>query len=260
MIDRLRQILSKRTRGYWGLIATAAGDAQSVQMTSASVSALSLARGSHGDAVAPSIVSESVEALAAYSPNLLVQITGDWLKPAAIYDNPWWTAAWTAALRHLKVASAITLAEVDVPVLASEVAIVWSHTTSGEVSWHEVVSDLRAHRVFYRDVRAMSLQPLGDLVLSASDVSTAPWPALRLLRGRIACLEIAAREALDVRAREWRNRSPMDAALAAELSAELSPSILDELRADVLAAVPGIEDARLLIPFVYVLMGGWRAP
>jgi hypothetical protein len=258
MIGQLREALSRRRDSYWELLATAAGDAESLQRTTIALSAESLASGP-GMADAPSTVSARVEAFAAYSKTALAELAVQWPKPLAIGDNPRWIAAWTTALRHLKSLSVISVAEAAVPSIASEAAIVWPENTSNEVSWHAVVSQIQSHRLFYDDVRALAVRPLMESTLSTSEVLAAPWQALRLLRGRLG-LQTVLRDAFIERARKTQRDNSFEAALAVELSEGSSPGFIDELRAEVIRTLASIDDARRLIPLGYVLVGDWRAP
>jgi hypothetical protein len=105
-LSRLVAVCRSRRDSYWEFIATAAGDPQAVAITVHGLTREELDRGAHGDAIAPSIVRERVEALAAWNPARLAELASRWRKPAECIGDPYHEAAWSAAERHLSTAKA----------------------------------------------------------------------------------------------------------------------------------------------------------
>ena len=132
-----RDALRRRSDGYWELLATAAGAPEAVERTVRGLTAQELDRGAHGLALAPSLVEERVEALAAHDVGRLVELAREWTAPSAMDDHPWWQAAWRTSLRHLKDAGAISRQDVEAPWLEGEVAVLWDEPAES-LSWREI--------------------------------------------------------------------------------------------------------------------------
>jgi hypothetical protein len=170
----LRAALSKRFDGYWELVATAAGHAASTARTEEGLSAKALAQGAIGPAHAPSLVSERVEALAAFSPQALARLAGGWIRPRDMGENPWWTAAWTSSLRHLKALEVIERRQVEAPALSKEIALLWYKPVEREISWLRLANELRSRFALYEFCREAAPARIAEPTISAADLEQAP--------------------------------------------------------------------------------------
>ena len=260
-LSTLRATLETRSDGYWELLATAAGAYGSVARTEESLSVEALRLGSHGQATAPSIVRERVEALAAWNPLALARLTVGWFEPRDIGDDPWWTAAWSTALRHLKSLGPLERDRFDVPSLAAEVALLWDDGSPRGFSWRQLVSPA-VTPLSFESARALASARMMETTLSKNDLITCPLSMLRLLRGRANLLDISAIDHVIARARSWQDQDPLESALALEVCQEASveEDVIDCIRMDVIEHVSAIRDPRHMLPFVYVLLGEWKVP
>jgi hypothetical protein len=279
-VDRLREALSARDDGYWELAAASAGAPSALERVRAGLTGEELERGARGDAIAPSVVRERVEAVAACDPRMLIEIAGGWGAPVELGDRPFFAAAFGAALRHLAAhgaitRSAITRSEVagsEVagsrvavdPELEAEVEILWPLARDIEARrWRDLVdAHRRAAHVPFDRIRALARVPLVDRALGVNDVADAPWAMLRALRGREHLLDPSARAHLrEVASGLSPDADPFDAAVLVEIASRVDPELLAIVRDAFVARLPGEPDARAVIPLVYVLLGnGWVVP
>jgi hypothetical protein len=255
-----RETLSNRQDGYWEFLATAVGKPESILRTEEGLSASALARGSEGPAIAPSIVSARVEALAAFDPDKLAKIAAEWRHPQQIGDDPWWLSAWSTSLRHLRAVGAVGDEEFRCEGLSNEMAVLSPQPSDEQIIWRDFAQQLQYSSIYYDACRRAANLRVAETNISADDLERAPWEMLRLLRGRTWLLDASALEFLIDRARRWATLDPLEVALIAEFCNEISPDANSRLRADVAAIVPTTSDPRDLIPFSYVLLGAWHAP
>jgi hypothetical protein len=256
----LRAALSDRNDSYWELLATAAGDAESIERTETGLRVEALTQGAGGPAVAPSIVSERVEALAAFNPARIVKLATKWQAPKQIGDNPWWHAAWLTSLRHLRAQGAIERGQVDCPALFAETALLWDEPFEREISWRRFSEELKSSKLRYEICRSAARGEIAEKSLSARDLEDVPWQMLRLLRGRARLLDQSAVDLLIDRARNWTNRDPLEMALVAEICADLSPTTNGWMAEEMISIIPSTSDPRDLTPIAYTLLGGWHPP
>jgi len=203
-----------------------------------------------------------VEALAAWNRTALVELTSQWNKPSEIHDDPAWTAAWTASMRHLQAVKAFDSAYFDVPELASEMAIVFS-TRKPTVSWGDLADRWRTVHPAFDHIREMAQGFLVEASISKEDILTAPIAMLRLLRGRARLLEHGAVEAIETRAYSALDHLDFEAAIVfdALCEPELRNETLPSLgRAKLTASLEAIHDPRQILELAYVLLGKWRLP
>jgi hypothetical protein len=259
-LGAIRVALSQRQDEYWELLATAAGVPESVARTEHGLCAEALSQGPRGPAIAPSLVMERVEALSAFSPDRLARLASEWVPPREIDDDPWWTTAWTAGLRHLDAVGAISRARAETPALAKECALIWGNPSPPEISWRLFAETLQTDLSRYDTCRLVGRARIIESTISDHDLRAVPWEMLRLLRGRITLLDPAARTLIHERARTWATRDPLEAALVAEICGDISSQDFDCIRQEVIDAIPSVSDARTLIPLAYVLLGSWHTP
>lgn len=253
-------IIPKRHDSYWELLATAAGVEESVEKTLRGLAGREIHQAHEGLAVAPSLIRERVESLAAWNPHALVDVIQDWLPPADIKGNPWWIAAWETSLRHLKALHAITRSIVNVPELSEEVDLLWPHSREGRVAWRAVLKEAASPFIPFNHLRRLSLAELEEQSLSKSDVEGAPPRLFRLLRGKAFRLDASARAIVASMALGCLDCDPFDAAIIVEIDKELSPEDSEHLQMTLAQRMSHVVDPRSLIPLFYVLVSNWCVP
>lgn len=106
IVSELVRVTNRRRDGWWGIVATALGDEEACQRTRFALSPEALGSGLEGNS--PSVVEHRVQALAAFDPVQLVQLSRAWKDPTEIshrltdHASDLWVAAWKASLRFLK--------------------------------------------------------------------------------------------------------------------------------------------------------------
>jgi hypothetical protein len=258
----LSDALGSRSDGYWELLATAVGNPDALAQTRKGLAREALERGAFGEGVAPSIVRQRVEALAAWNRETLVELAMGWIEPSKIDRNPLWTAAWGASMRHLHSANIFGSEYFSVPELASERAIVFS-TRRPAVSWRELARRWQSSSLPFDAVRETAQALLSERTISRDDVITAPVSMLRVLRGRANLLEPDAINAIETRARVALERPNFDAAVLFDTLRE--PEIRNEQlllfgRERLETHLGTIADPREILELAYVLLGSWRLP
>jgi hypothetical protein len=249
-----------RSRGRWEILATALGEEAAVETTMRGLSATELQKKANGKAIAPSMIRERVEALAAYNPHLLASLTQQWLDPQHIHSDYWWTAAWYPSLRHLKQLGVIQREMVDVPALHREVDILWYAPDPSPISWHLLLDYLAQKGGQAFDlIRKEAARPLIEPTLSAHDLATAPIYTLRLLRDRTELLDHSARGWLEMMVRTQANRTCIGLVYIIELCKELAIPIPETTEAE-LGAELLQGDLDDLAGTVYTLLTDWRIP
>lgn len=263
----LQDILLQRTEGLWEFIATAAGNAEAVEKTLRGLSPQELERGPHGYADSPNIVSERVEALAAYNSRMLAELAQSWIDPHDIGNHSWtdwWRIVWSTSLRHLKELGMIEREQVDVPELRQEVDILWYDPQKWLVSWHNLAEEIIPRPLLnYSLIRQKAQCELAESHLSATDLQTVPIVMLRLLRGRASRLDASARDWVTTMGRTCLDQDSIGAQLTFELSIEIAPEIHEEFNLALLERLTQYEDRyypRKVAPMVYTLLGNWRSP
>jgi hypothetical protein len=201
-----------------------------------------------------------VEALAAFNIDGLVRLSTDWTRPDHIGDDPWWTAAWTTALRHLKAAGSINRQDADVPALSREVVALWDKPAQIANSWLGLQQILLSPFSRYDQCRQSASIPLIDEAIARTDLEIAHWEMLRVLRGRFHLLDETAVAWLLIRLRSWSSLDPLEAALIFEACAGVAPDEMARICGEMAKHVRTIKDARHMIPSSYVLISDWRAP
>src|SRR5216684_9253805 len=177
-LKALRAALSIRHAGYWELAATAAGQAESVAQTEKGLCAEALTRAADGPALAPSLVRERVEALAAFSPDRLARLASDWKDPQEIGNDPWWTAAWSTSLRHLRAIGAIERGQVECAALSSEIELIWDGPFEREISWHLFGEALASYPVRFDICRCAARVEISERTISADNLENVSWEML----------------------------------------------------------------------------------
>jgi hypothetical protein len=259
-IDLLRAALSTREDSYWEMLAAAAGSPAALERVQGGLSRDALDGGSDGAAIAPSIVSERVEALAAWDPARLEVLARSWRAPAEVAEDPLWLAAWTSALRHLHARGGTDRRAFAIPALATEASVLWPEPRPAR-SWDEIVRDYGSRFVAYETVRLWATGPLSDAAIRADQLSNAPLALLRVLRGRERLLTADARELWRTWTTDAHKRDPLDAAVAIELASKVEPVALSHARVELTSALRKMTDARAAIPLAYVLVSPyWVAP
>jgi hypothetical protein len=198
VLTTVRRALAVRGDGYWELLATAAGAPSSIARTEKALSADVLRLGAQGPAEAPSVVRERVDALCAWDPGILARLATTWLEPRDINDDPWWTAAWSAGLRHLKTLGVIDRNRADVAALAAEVALLWGDHPNQEISWRRWAEATKGR--LSASIREMAQARIVEDNLTGVDIEGAPLSMLRLLRGRTHLLDASAIDVVSARA------------------------------------------------------------
>lgn len=259
-VDSLQHALRQRADGRWAFLAAAAGRPESIDELALAVSSRELDRGSAGAAVTPSLVSERVEALAVSARPVLVRVAIEWRKPAATGSDPFWSAAWNAALRHLAGEMDLNPEDFRPSAVASEAAIVWPNGDKDVYTWNELLTRCRDGVASYEQIRRWATHPLGDRRIREEQVTNAPSLLLRVLRDRVELLTADAVASLNARV-EVAGEDPFEVAILAELLACVDDSIADNLREQVLSILPTVTDPREVIPLAYVLLGQhWVVP
>ncbi|MBU1218218.1 hypothetical protein KKF34_14390 [Myxococcota bacterium] len=106
--DILIKEIMKRSDGYWELLNTANGDKKSIQKTIKGLKKKSIEMGTTGPSYTYNLVGERVEAIAAYSTQILVKLSKEWIHPDKISLDfndsiaDLWAVAWARSLRFLK--------------------------------------------------------------------------------------------------------------------------------------------------------------
>jgi hypothetical protein len=257
----VRNRLRQRSDSYWELLATAAGAEESLAKTLEGLAANELALGSRGKAIAPSIVRERIEAVAAWAPHMLASVAERWNRPDQIGMDPWWTAAWEPALRHLKNLSVIEKHMVDVPELSNEVALLWNVNADESISWRETAAEFRRGTISYNGIRSRSCGKLIEPELGRADIERNPIVLLRMLRGRASVLDDEAADLVLSMLPTCEVRDPLEAAVIIETCEELVPGSSASLYEALIRLISGLNDVRKIIPMAYVLVSeDWEVP
>ncbi len=260
-VQRLREALSSRDDSYWELLAAAVGSRQAVKRLQSALSREQLDLGAEGNAIAPSFVRERVEALAAYDSRPLIEIARSWRPPYELSGSPFWVAAWSVALRHLKEHNAINWINTNEPELDSEAAILWPTQEIGPRSWSEFVDGYRAHFTPYNRIRLWANTRLLDTSISARQIEELPVLVLRIMRGREHILDQSARHYLRSVADNLVSLDPLEAAILLEILSKFDPGVTIRARDELVARLHSLQDARAVIPLAYVLVSQhWRTP
>ena len=258
------QLELARDDGYWELLATALGHPEALMRTRQGLNAAEIEKGAMGLALAPSLIRERVEALAAYDPVLLVELSKGWLRPHAIGGADWWIAAWEPALRHLAACGAIDAHAIDEESLARERNLLWPRVAAEACSWRELLTAVGPAAGGLRGdtLRRLAHCELSNIRLGAAEVEAAPPPMLRLLRGRWELLDESARASISrlARAQLAGDGDPFEAAIVVEAALACATLPLEWARQALAARLHSAHDPRELIPLFYVLAGNWRVP
>ena len=271
--------LRSRGDGYWELLSTAAGAAESISRTTAGLTAATFRAGVGGAGGTPSLVQDRVEALAAYGKQVLIELSRDWPRPRVLSndskkgENDLLFGAWRSAFRFLVSQNAITYDDVatDLVGLQEESDICFGIRSPKIDSWDDLVDGVATGRIGYAKLRALDKRELPVPTIDAKclmDLMTrgrsgAPeLKRLRVLRGREDRLAADAVQCvcdtLTEAARDPAQLSELGVCVAAELAIghshevrfKLMDAVADELR------VRG--QPRNLAPLIYVLLQrGW---
>jgi hypothetical protein len=259
--NALRDALRRRTDGRWSFLAAAAGDQKAIEELAAALSRKELDRGTGGAALTPSLVSERVEALAVSAGATLARVALGWRKPAECGDDPFWTAAWVPALRHLAPRLSLNPSEFRLPATAREAELLWPTGVKCTCTWNELAATYRSRYVLYDELREWSLHPLADRRIEIAQMANAPALLIRLLRGRYELLTAEGVEQLRARAEDVRTEDSFEAALLAEVLSLFDNDGTTALQLRFLDRLTGVDDPRGMVPLAYVLLGnGWLVP
>lgn len=259
--DTFHEVLRRRTDGRWSLVASAAGRSDAIENLCKTLSSEELDQGAMGSFLTPSLVSERVEALAAFGRHTLVNVASKWRTPAEIGDDPFWLAAWNSALRHVAAELDLKESELRSSSLADEVELIWPSSTKVSYSWDDLNERCLTHLVPYEYIRLWSIGDLMDHQIDASQVRRAPTLLLRVLRDRLQLLTNDAVLKLQERGDSLLEQDPFEAALLAEVLSTFDEKWITTWRLRFLNQLPNIQDARDVIPLSYFLLGhGWIVP
>jgi hypothetical protein len=181
----LRAALTERCDGYWELLATAAGSPDSVERTTKALAGEELDKGFQNPV---GLIGERVEALAAWNPAVLCDISKTWTSPSDD-KSLWWLNAWRTSLRHLKAFGAIRKEQIDVPELADEIDVLWGELPVKSVSWASALVFVKQQPVFDSGlIRKLSRLPFVGPMPLLPDLLEGPACMLTLLRGKVSGL------------------------------------------------------------------------
>jgi hypothetical protein len=259
--DALHEALRHRTGSRWVFLAAAAGKREAIEELCTALSRAELDRGTAGAALTPSLVSERVEALAASGGNTLVRVARDWRRPSEIGDDPFWSAAWTSALRHVAAPLALDANDFRASAVAMEAQLLWPTGDVVTHTWDALAATCRARLVPYEEIRRWSSCNLADRHFQEQQVRDAPTLLLRVLRGRFDLLTAGAVHTLRERSDDLLDQDPFEAALLAEVLTTFDDSWLATFRRRLVQRLPTVHDAQEIIPLAYLLLGhGWVVP
>ena len=249
----LRRNLSTRKDAYWELIATAAGDEESLEKTLVGLSSAQLDKGGSGLAVSPSIVRDRVEALSVSGLEQLLAIVCDWRNPSTINGDPFWVACWQTALRHLVTSGAVDLNETRrVPELRKESDLLSTITSNARLSWAELRRRSEGIMVTTDIIRDWSRFSLTDKVLTREDIKSTPTLLLRVLRDKPVILNRSAQDWILGLCDDLLGHDPYEAAIMLEIGRGYDPELEIRLARLFLDKLPAIHEPRDLIPLVYM--------
>ena len=259
-LQHLREKLSMRQDGYWGLLAASAGMPSALASLLIRLSTEQLDKATLRSEITPSLVREHVEALAAFDTEQLIELTDSWRPPSEIRGDPFWQAAWSTALRHLRKPELLKMVA-EVPELAAEVAALAPADVHGVRSWSELAHEYKSRFIPYETVRGWARIPLSDRSIGVQQVKPAPLLMLRVLRTREQLLDPAARNQLRSAAGDVLKLDSFEAALLLEIVRKFDPNVITAARKDLTELLPGLPDARAVIPLAYVLVSpNWIVP
>jgi hypothetical protein len=258
-IGRLKEAVMKRFDGYWELLSTAAGSTNSLEKTIAGLTTEAINQGTRGEAIAPSFISSRVEALAAWNPQILVDVSSKWLTPKHVDEYSWWGSAWLPTIRHLKAVNAIEREKIDVPLFSKEVSILWDSPKNSGYSWLDLIEKPRSID-FFLAVRSLAKETILESSLSADDIEKAPVEMLRLLRNKTYLLDQSARQKIYELAKSSFLYELDSSAITLEILFEFAPEFKNEFAVELINHLPQVKDPRLIIPSFYVLISNWRIP
>jgi hypothetical protein len=274
----LEATLRTRTSGFAELVATALGNTESIEKTLRGLSAESLKQGHHGAAIAPSLVSMRVDALAAYDSGLLAGVSRQWspldqLSIAEGLDTDYWLCAWATALRFLA-----SSRDVDEPALESapfmirrEASAVFGAPPLPEFNFTDLAS-IRKEKdadLVYRQLDRATFRgrlTRSDLATAVKSDDPGTWQPLRAVRAHCEALAGDAKVFLiDLFEREWRRQTATPAPLGpsglvclADIVRTIDPSTFARLP---MPAPHTFEPADHWAPVLYlVLRTQWTAP
>jgi hypothetical protein len=295
-MSELQKALAKRCDGYWEMLATAAGMPASVEKSLQRLSAEELSMGfGHPDC----IIMERVEALAAWDPVVLADLSKTWVRPRTDRSLQW-TQAWRASLRHLKALNAVAPGEFDVPELADEFDVLWGEVPEGPLSWSAIFEMMKGQPLsHYWLIRRLARSGLVGPYPSLAELLDAPPGMLRLLRGNVSHLTSEARHYLleagasclkgelkrmPTVVQRWvvgpdgkptrveglpaflpLGQTPLegnltDAPPILELCWEISPGFTEALAGKLAERISEISDPRAIATVVFILVSEWRLP
>ena len=280
--SQFESILKSRRDGFWGLLATAAGDDESVKATAASLTSRKLEEGP-GTAGTPTLVENRIEALSVSHPEMIPQLAREWRRPRQLAKREVFDgtadlliAAWRCALRHLVAVGAAWVRELESDILAieEERGVYHGPVPLANLTWREILSEIGRGRVTYftrraldrvsPELSAVGVMELGQLLAPQEGLSHPAWERLRILRRRQQCLLPEARTWLcEQLASADFPPLPFAAGLAVAvetsigLSEALGPLFLDKVARGLSQGERPID----LAPLIYVLLKrGWTTP
>jgi hypothetical protein len=295
MNDKLAAVVRQRHEGTWSLLAAAAGDSIAVDRVSQMISKDTLGAQVHPDY----LITERVEALAAYNPDALARLAREWPKAGETFAAD---LAWVAGLRHLIPIMKLQSEDFAIPRfgLAEEASILWLSDVTTPITWLQAFQEIDNEPVFnYRLARRLGKRPLVGPMPSVSDLERAPVGMLLLLRGHmhrcshlvheylvrcaLRCLsadlwkgnESINESKLDPISGQWivtksvkyiplgqRNlEGDADSALPiVELCREFDLRAIASLGGRLVSLIPRITEPKLVAPLVYLLLTSWTLP
>ncbi len=287
-MDNLVHLLQRRSDGYWGLLATAAGRVDSVEQCIEALRSRAIEFGCRGPSFSPSLVAQRVDSLAAFDTKRLVELCRSWKPPQQISLNlmdeaaDFWGAAWSTAMRFLKkegeplefgsgaLPRQIQL-ERDVlhgpstpPIQSFEALLIYA---ANEV--HDYNDYRRLDRCTVQLSEAIGAGQMRQLVGSSRS-----WEDLKLKRLRMLLSRV---ELIGADAREWLHGVLREGWLALDGPPSATGGLLVLLNLVLKLEAPGgvpadiaehfakmlarTNDAASWAPFAYLLLGrGWECP
>lgn len=258
--DQLRKNLLRRYDGHWEMLATAFGSKEAVSRSVEGLTSVEIDKGAHGQAFAPSIIHERVEAIAARDPKLLIGLSSQWKPVHDIAGDYWWTAAWTKSLRHLKNLGVVRREDIDVAELEHEASILWAMASAKAFSWRSVINNEDGKLYTYDFIRRTSVDSMIEDRLLPEDIIDAPIVTFRLLRNKTAQLDSRTYPILTQRLYNCIDIDPFGAAILIEICDEIGISVREELCLRLLRVLPEINEPLSIAELCYVLLTDWRLP